>query len=346
MMVAREMVRLVLERDSAEDSAADSSGRPGDRLARAERAASFASHRLIGWIYRDPVAVEGAPSSASTCRARTTSPAGAPACARRAPGRRGRVPLISPAFIEFSMALAEQRTSYAAIAAVRDRAVVAGLHDYAARRSATGWPLADPVVGGGRRAGQCRAGCSSPRTVRRAAARRPTPVRGPVAAMNNCIRRVARDTHFAILAAEDVSAAGRPAAQRDAEWMPAGLDPRSRGLRRRAAPAAATADDLEERGPRAGPGEPHQRGRSSPLRMTSRRAPTGSASGRRHLGRSSRRPTSTWSSRGATRLVARIDATAGPEWYDAPIPQSATPPTSAADRPAPPCCRGVGRRSS
>ena len=164
--------------------------------------ASFASHRLIGWIYWDPVAVEGCAELGLdvpgayyiTSRCAPLAPAGHQAVAAAYYS-------ISPAFIEFSMALAEQRTSYAAIAAVRDRAVVAGLHDYVPEICDGLAALADPLWAA------ADALPVSGRVLFAAHRQQPRPDDPLLSAWLavNCIREWRGDTHWAVVVANGLT---------------------------------------------------------------------------------------------------------------------------------------------
>ena len=127
--------------------------------------ASFASHRLIGWIYWDPVAVEGCaelgldvpgayyitsrcarsrPPGTRPSRPRTTRSAPPSSSSRwRWPSSGRRTPRSRPS--------ATARSSPACTTTCR--------------RSATGWPRSRTRCGRRPTRCRCRAGCSSPRTV-------------------------------------------------------------------------------------------------------------------------------------------------------------------------------------
>ncbi|MCB8954893.1 MAG: hypothetical protein H6529_00240 [Nocardioides sp.] len=272
--------------------------------------ASFASHRLIGWIYWDPVAVEGCAELGLdvpgayyiTSRCAPLAPAGHQAVAAAYYS-------ISPAFIEFSMALAEQRTSYAAIAAVRDRAVVAGLHDYVPEICDGLAALADPLWAA------ADALPVSGRVLFAAHRQQPRPDDPLLSAWLavNCIREWRGDTHFAILAAEDVSATQAGLLHNAMLNYPPDWIPRSRGSDDAA--LAAAMNDLEERGQATG-------GRVNAAGLALRddiEARTDRICERawRHLGPELTQTYLDLVEPVGGRLVARIDATAGPEWMPA-----------------------------
>ena len=102
------------------------------------RRSSFASHRLIGWIYWDPRAIElytqlGIPNGTGyyvASRAAPLLPAGHQAVAAAFYS-------IHPKFIEFAVTLAEQHASWSDIYAMRNQAVGEGIVKH--RESTTHW---------------------------------------------------------------------------------------------------------------------------------------------------------------------------------------------------------------
>jgi hypothetical protein len=166
--------------------------------------ASFASHRLVGWIYWDPSAVEGYGRLGLTepgvsylvSRGAPLAPAGHQAVAAA-------FATISPPFIDFAFALAAERTTLEAVQEVRDAAVLQGLRTYVpevcdglASLAGPLWEVADalPVSG---------------RALFAAHRQRPRPTDPLLSAWLavNCLREWRGDTHIALLVAEDLSAA-------------------------------------------------------------------------------------------------------------------------------------------
>jgi hypothetical protein len=164
--------------------------------------ASMASHRLIGWIYWDPGALQryaalGVDMGGITyiaSRSAPLAPAGAQVVAATFYS-------ISPAFIEAALQITEQHTTYDAMIAARNDAVVAGLTSYVpeicdrlASLAEPLWEAADalPVSG---------------RALFAAHRQEPRPQQPLLSAWLavNCIREWRGDTHFAVLAAEDIS---------------------------------------------------------------------------------------------------------------------------------------------
>src|SRR5579862_2229577 len=93
--------------------------------------ASFASHRLIGWIYWDPIALENYSAlgldlggiTYIASRSAPLAPAGAQVVSATFYS-------ISPEFIAAALQIAEQHTTYDAIIEARNDAVVRGLLAY------------------------------------------------------------------------------------------------------------------------------------------------------------------------------------------------------------------------
>src|ERR1700742_1466812 len=93
--------------------------------------ASFASHRLIGWIYWDPGALER--DAALGIEMGGISYIGSRSAPLASAGPQvvaATFYSISPEFIAASLAITAERTTFAAIAAARDEAVLAGLRSY------------------------------------------------------------------------------------------------------------------------------------------------------------------------------------------------------------------------
>lgn len=272
--------------------------------------ASFASHRLIGWIYWDPTAVDG-------CAALGLDFPGvyyiASRCAPLAPAGHQAVAAayysISPAFIELAMALVEQHTTYDAITAVRDAAVVRGLREWVPEICDGLADLAEPLWAA------ADALPLSGRVLFAAHRQQPRPDDPLLSAWLavNCIREWRGDTHFALLAAEDISATQAGLLHNAMLNYPPDWIPRSRGSDDAALSEAMA--DLEARG----------------LATDGRVNAAGLALRDDLEARTNRLSTRAWQSLGAERthafldlvepvgerLLARIDATAGPEWMPA-----------------------------
>jgi hypothetical protein len=96
------------------------------------RRMSFASHRLVGWIFWDPFAIEryaslGVPNGAGYYIASRAAPLAAA-------GDQAVIAAfgsIHPGFVAGALQLCREHASFAAAAAVRDEAVVRGLAGYA-----------------------------------------------------------------------------------------------------------------------------------------------------------------------------------------------------------------------
>jgi hypothetical protein len=206
--------------------------------------ASFASHRLIGWIYWDPEAlanyaalgIDSGGVSYIVSRGAPLAPAGSQAVAAAYYS-------ISPAFIAAAMDIAEAVTTYDAITAARNVAVVAGLQRYApeicdglAALAEPLWAAADalPVSG--------RVLFAAHRQALRPA---DDPLLSAWLAVN-CIREWRGDTHFAVLAAEGISGTQAGILHNAHLNYPRDWIPRSRGADDGALAEAMT--ELEARG--------------------------------------------------------------------------------------------------
>lgn len=272
--------------------------------------ASMASHRLIGWIYWDPAALAGYASLGLSApgtyyinsRCAPLAPAGHQAVAAAFYS-------ISPVFIEYSMALAAERTTFEAIAQVRDDAVVRGLAAYApeirdglAALAAPLWEAADALPVSGRVLFAAH----------RQRARPEAPVLSAWLALN-CIREWRGDTHFAVLAAEDLSATQAGLLHNALLNYPEHWIPRSRGSDD--ASLTTALDDLEQRG-LATDGRVNEAGLALRQRIEER---TDALSVRawRSLGAERTEELLDLLEPVGPRLLARIDATAGPEWMPA-----------------------------
>ncbi|MDP4929542.1 MAG: hypothetical protein NWQ79_01045 [Ilumatobacteraceae bacterium] len=165
--------------------------------------ASLASHRLIGWIYWDPDAIArftalGVPNGIGyyvTSRAAPLAAAGNNAVTAA-------FYTIRAEFINLSLDIARQHTTFEDAYRVRNEAVVRGLHDYspaivdglstlapALWQAADSLPLAGRVLHGAHK--------QWPRC-------EDQPELSAWLAIN-CIREWRGDTHFAILASEDIT---------------------------------------------------------------------------------------------------------------------------------------------
>ena len=188
--------------------------------------AAFASHRLVGWIFWDPVGIEryaalGIPNGLGyyvTTRAGALVDAGADVVTAAYYS-------IHPDFVRLSIdELLKVATSADAVR-VRDEAVVLGLHEHVpeicdglAELAEPLWAAADslPLSGRALFAAQLRH------------RRTDDPLLSAWLAVN-CIREWRGDTHFAIQTAEDLT--GTEAGILDGAWRSYGDDwlPRSRG---------------------------------------------------------------------------------------------------------------------
>lgn len=206
------------------------------------RRASFASHRLVGWIYWDPRAIElnaelGIPNGLGyyvTSRAAPLLPAGAEVVSAAFYS-------ISPAAIRFAVELADQHTGWRAIYDARNHAVGEGLRRFVPeicerleRLGPALWNAADALPESGRVL--FAAHRSAPRVDD-----------GLVSAWLavNCLREWRGDTHFAVLLSEGIDRV-QAGILHDAHLNYGGWIPRSRGADDAALEAAF--GDLERRG--------------------------------------------------------------------------------------------------
>ena len=166
------------------------------------RRSSFASHRLIGWIYWDPRAIElysqlGIPNGTGyyvASRAAPLLPAGHQAVSAAFYS-------IHPKFIEFAVMLSAQHANWQDVYFARNQAVGEGLRQYVpeicneleSMRDEL-WQVADSLPESGR---VCFA-------AHRQAPRVDDALVSSWLAVN-CIREWRGDTHFAILTSEDIS---------------------------------------------------------------------------------------------------------------------------------------------
>lgn len=273
--------------------------------------ASFASHRLIGWIYWDPVALEKYAAlgvdvggiSYIVSRGAPLAPAGHQAVAAAFYS-------ISPIFIQASLEIAEQKTSYDAIEQARNEAVSEGLRTYVPEicdglgaLAPELWAAADalPVSG---------------RVLFAAHRQRPRPKDDDVLSAwlaLNCIREWRGDTHFAVLTAEDISATQAGILHNAYLNYPKDWIPRSRGSDDSALDEAIA--DLEQRNLAAN-GEVNEAGRALRQHIEDR---TDQLTERawRLLGESTTIKFLDLVEPVGTRLLDRIDETAGTEWMPA-----------------------------
>jgi hypothetical protein len=272
--------------------------------------ASKASHQLIGWVYWDPDAIAAyAALGVDGGTGWYVANRGAPLAAAGHQAVTAAFSSIHPGFIEGALALAAAATSWEQITDVRDRAVGAGLRreapeicDGLAALAEPLWAAVDALPSSGR--------------VLFAAHRqwrRPDDAVVSAWLALNCIREWRGDTHFAVLLAEGLS--GTQAGLLHDAYMryPGEWIPRSRGADD-AAIATALAD-LEARG----------------LATDGRVDDAGIALRERIETTTDRLCEQPWRTLGevdtervlaciepvGARFMARVDATAGPEWMPA-----------------------------
>ncbi|HEX3900873.1 MAG TPA: hypothetical protein VHW74_17105 [Mycobacteriales bacterium] len=272
--------------------------------------ASFASHRLIGWIYWDPGALEryaalGVEMGGITyiaSRSAPLAPAGPQVVAATFYS-------ISPEFITASLAITAERTSFAAMSAARDDAAVAGLRTYVpeicsglASLAPSLWAAADALPVSGR----------ALFAAHRQAARPADPLLSAWLAVN-CIREWRGDTHFAVLASEDISGIQAGLLHNAYMGYPTDWIPRSRGADDNDVAAAYAA--LEARG-LAAAGTVNDAGLALRERIEER---TDSLCERawRLLGEDLTLEYLELVEPVGDRFIARIDETAGTEWMPA-----------------------------
>ena len=273
------------------------------------RRASFVSHRLIGWIYWDPRAIElnaelGVPNGLGyyvTSRAAPLLPAGHDVIAAVFYS-------INPVAIRFACDLAGEHTDWRAIYDSRNRAVGEGLRQYVPEicdeLSALGselWRAADELPESGR--ALFAAHRSAPR------------VDDPLVSAwlgVNCLREWRGDTHFAVLLSEGIDRV-QAGILHDAHLNYGGWIPRSRGADD-AALAAAFAD-LERRGLAEG-GRVNEVGLASRRRMEDRTDEICASMWKAVGERATTRFVELVEPVGQ-RLLSRIDETAGPDWMPA-----------------------------
>jgi hypothetical protein len=272
--------------------------------------ASFASHRLIGWIYWDPGALEQYAAlgiemggiSYIASRSAPLAPAGAQVVAAAFYS-------ISPAFIAAALQVAEQATTYDALEAARNDAVVSGLQSHVpeicdglASLAAPMWDAADalPVSG---------------RALFAAHRQQPRPEDPLLSAWLavNCIREWRGDSHFAVLAAEDISGTQAGLLHNAHLNYPKDWIPRSRGADD--ADVAQAYAELKARG-LASDGAVNDAGLALRQRIEDRTDVLCERAWR-HLGEQRTHEFLDLVEPVGDRLVARIDDTAGTEWMPA-----------------------------
>ena len=272
--------------------------------------AAFASHRLIGWIFWDPRAIanhaalgiENGMGYYIASRAGGLSDAGADVVSAA-------FHTIHPDFIRFSIDIALAAATTEQIQMARDAAVGDGLHEYVheicddlASMAPALWDVVDHLPVAGRHL------FAALRSRRRLDDRL---VSAWLAV--NAIREWRGDTHFALHVADDISpvAAGLlDGAWRghDDDWLP-----RSRGADD--AGVTAALDELGARG-LADDGRVNAAGIAYRQGIEDRLDDL-CAGGWRHLGAETTRRFCELIEPVGERLLARIDATAGPRWMPA-----------------------------
>ena len=272
--------------------------------------ASLASHRLIGWIYWDPVAIEqyaalvgdGGLGYYIASRGAPLAPAGHQAVAAAFYS-------IHPGFIELCIDTAAAATTFGAIIDARNDAVGQGLRrfvpeicDALSELGDSMWLAADALA-------------SSGRVLFAAHRQAPRPADPLVAAWLavNCIREFRGDTHFMVLGAENLSGV-QAGLLHDAflnypgEWIP-----RSRGADD--ATIAVALADLAARG-LVTDGRINDEGRALRERIEIRTDELTELAWRQ-LGAASTRRFIELVEPVGQRLLDRIDVTAGPDWMPA-----------------------------
>lgn len=271
--------------------------------------ASFASHRLIGWIYWDPRAIQlytelGVPNGLgyyAASRAAPLLPAGPQPVAAAFYS-------IHPGFLQFAIETALSHTTWERIFDARNRAVGEGLRLHVPEIVETLeelgpelWRVADELPESGR---VCFA------------AHRQAP-RGNDALVSawlavNCLREWRGDTHFAILASEDISRV-QAGILHDAHLNYGGWIAQSRGADERALAEAFA--DLENRG-LADDGAVNDAGLAVRELIEER---TNELCVRmwQSFGRSNTTSYLNLIEPMGAKLLARIDETAGPNWMPA-----------------------------
>lgn len=284
----------------------------GDWTALSARAA-LASHRLVGWMYWDPHAIErfaalGVPDGFGWYIASR----GAPLLAAGHAAVTAAFATISPAFIEVCVGHALAHTTPQAIYDVRNEAVGDGLRRYVPEicddLTTLGpdlWAVADELPSFGRVLF----------ATHRAMPRGDDPLVSAWCAVNT-IREWRGDTHFAVLVAEDIDATTAGILD-DARRNYGGWIPRSRGADDAAIEAAMAG--LAERGyaDRASEGWVVNDAGIAFRAHIEQRTDALSAQPWRLFGVDATRRFAELVEPVGMRLVERIDLTAGPEWMPA-----------------------------
>ncbi len=274
------------------------------------RRAALASHRLVGWIFWDPGAIEryaalGVPNGAGyyiASRAAPLAVAGNQAVVAAFGS-------IHPLFVGVALDLCRTHTTFAAAAEVRDAAVLDGLSEFApevldglGELAGPLWAAADalPVAG---------------RVLFAAHREWPRPEHAALSAWLaiNCIREWRGDTHWAIQVAEGLSTTA--SGLLDGAWRAYEDDwlPRSRGADD--GMIAAAMAELEQRG-LAHDGRIDQRGIVYRQQLEDRLEAICVAPWQ-HLGADLTLQFLELVEPAGQRLMARVDATAGPNWMPA-----------------------------
>lgn len=272
--------------------------------------ASMASHRLIGWMYWDPTAIErymalGVPNGMGyyvATRGAPLAPAGHQAVAAAFYS-------IHPGFIQLCIETAAQHTTFHAITEARDDAVGIGLRAYVpeicdelSSMAESLWAAADALAVSGRVLFAAHRGWPRPED----------PLVSAWLAVN-CIREWRGDTHFAVLAAEALSGA-QAGLLHDAHLnYPGQWIPRSRGADDAEIEAALTA--LAARG-LASDGRINEAGLELRQRIEDRTDEL-TESAWRLLGEADTVRFLGLVEPVGARLLERIDQTAGPDWMPA-----------------------------
>lgn len=286
--------------------------------------AAFASHRMVGWIYWDPVAIDHYTALGPDAFSYYIATRGASLAAAGNEAVAAAFFSISPTFVSISLDNCRATTTFERASLARDRGVVEGLRahvpeicDGLAELADPLWASADALPMSGRVLA----------ATLRERARPDDPLLSAWLAVN-CIREWRGDTHWAIQIAEDLGQVavgildGAVRGYAD-DWLP-----RSRGADD-AALAAALAE-LETRG----------------LAADGAVTPAGLAYKRNLETRLDRLSSLAWQTLGTAatnrlldliepvgdRLVERIDATAGPNWMPAARSRVTDPAESGADR--------------
>ncbi len=274
------------------------------------RRASFASHRLVGWIYWDPRGIEGyaalgVPNGMGyyiTCRAVRLGDAGTDVVTAAYFS-------IHPDFVRVSYELLAEHATPADAVRVRDDAVLAGLREYVpeicdelASMSGALWDAADSLPLSGR-----------PMFAAQLGHRRPDEPLLDAWLAVNCIREWRGDTHWAIQIADGLT--GTEAGVLDGAWRSYGEDwlPRSRGADDAALDEAYAG--LERRG-YAADGVVTEAGIAHRQELEDRLDDM-TAAAWQHLGAEGTDRLTSLIERVGDVLIGRIDATAGEKWMPA-----------------------------